>query len=138
MPIQVVADNVVFAEARMVSSPAECYYYHTMELPEFGLIEGQWDLRGRFDDYIGHLPLGGKRVLDVGCASGFLSFEMENRNATVVSMDANNAARDQAPSLPQQLVYRQSRGVAEVEQRVSGQPEEFLLAGSSASALEEP
>ena len=33
----------------------------------------------------------GRRVLDVGCASGFLSFEMEKRGAEVVSFDAESA-----------------------------------------------
>lgn len=52
--------------------------------------EQGWDLRGRFDEYIGHVPLEGRTVLDVGAASGFLSFEAEQRGAMVTSFDAGS------------------------------------------------
>jgi SAM-dependent methyltransferase len=59
-----------------------------MLLPGFGEVPGQWDLRGRFDEYIGGVGLSNKSVLDVGTATGFLSFEAEKRGATrVVSFD---------------------------------------------------
>jgi SAM-dependent methyltransferase len=62
-----------------------------MELPGFGEVPGQWDLRGRFDDYIGGVDLSNKSVLDVGTATGFLSFEAEKRGATrVVSFDMSD------------------------------------------------
>ena len=31
----------------------ECHFYHSMDLPGIGSIEGDWDLRGKFDEYIG-------------------------------------------------------------------------------------
>jgi SAM-dependent methyltransferase len=62
-----------------------------MDLPISGSQEGHWDLRGRFDDYISRISVGGKSVLDVGTASGFLSFEAEKRGAKVVSIDASTA-----------------------------------------------
>jgi 2-polyprenyl-3-methyl-5-hydroxy-6-metoxy-1,4-benzoquinol methylase len=67
----------------------ECWFYHVMDLPSLGTVNhfGSWDLRGRFDDYIGHTPLSGKTLLDVGTASGFLSFEAEKRGAVVTSFD---------------------------------------------------
>lgn len=64
-----------------------------MDLPEIGTVNGQWDLRGRIDDYLAGVPLAGRRVLDVGAASGFLSFEMEKKGAEVVSFDADDASR---------------------------------------------
>jgi SAM-dependent methyltransferase len=64
-----------------------------MDLPGIGLVEGQWDLRGRLNDYLAGVPVSGKRVLDVGAASGFLSFEMERAGAQVVSFDADVADR---------------------------------------------
>jgi SAM-dependent methyltransferase len=83
-----------YAQARYVDDLSSCYFYHTIELPEFGLQDGGWDLRGRFEDYIGHVDLSGKRVLDVGAASGFLSFEAERLGAReVVSFDIDNADR---------------------------------------------
>jgi hypothetical protein len=70
------------------------HWYHSMDLPGIGPVEGAWDLRGRFDDYIGHVDLAGKTVLDVGTATGFLSFEAEKRCAAeVISFDA--ASHDQ-------------------------------------------
>jgi SAM-dependent methyltransferase len=58
-----------------------------MDLTPVGLVGGQWDLRDTVDAYLGHHAFAGKRVLDVGAASGFLSFEMERRGAEVVSFD---------------------------------------------------
>ena len=84
----------LYAGERYVASPEGCYFYHTMDLPLFGPQDGGWDLRGRYLDYIGHVDLKGKRVLDVGAASGFLSFEAERLGATtVVSFDLDTAQR---------------------------------------------
>jgi hypothetical protein len=70
--------------------PLEVWFYHAMDLPGVGQvgIEQGWDLRGRFDEYIGNVPLKDRTVLDVGAASGFLSFEAEKRGAIVTSFDA--------------------------------------------------
>ena len=75
----------MFAAPRHVEGPDECFFYHTMELPGLGLVRGQWDLRGRFDDYVGGVGVEGKTVLDVGTATGFLSFEAERRGAACTS-----------------------------------------------------
>jgi SAM-dependent methyltransferase len=65
-----------------------------MDLPQFGLQEGPWDLRGKFRDYIGDVQCAGQRVLDIGCASGFLSFAAERDGAReVVSFDMDDARR---------------------------------------------
>jgi SAM-dependent methyltransferase len=82
---------VQFAQNRYISSPDECWFYHVMDLPEFGTVNhfGSWDLRGRFDDYVSHTALAGKTLLDVGCASGFLTFEAEKRGAAVTSFDVS-------------------------------------------------
>ena len=74
-------------------SKEECAFYHTMDLPS-GRVDGQWDLRGRLKEYIGNTDVSGKRVLDYGCASGFLTFEMERMGAKeVVSFDADTSER---------------------------------------------
>ncbi len=80
-------DDTVFAPARTVEDLNDCYFYHTMDLPGFGTVAGEWDLRAGVDDYLGHVETGGKRVLDVGTASGFLAFTLENRGAEVVGYD---------------------------------------------------
>jgi hypothetical protein len=70
---------------------SDCVFYHSIDLPS-GHQAGIWDLRGRFDEYIGHQQLDGRTVLDVGTATGFLSFEAESRGAHVTSFDVHSAA----------------------------------------------
>ena len=76
-----------YAEPRPVPDLESCYFYHRMDLPGVGPVGGEWDLRATVADYLGGFSFEGKRVLDVGAASGFLSFEMERRGAEVVSFD---------------------------------------------------
>jgi SAM-dependent methyltransferase len=84
--------QIKFAEPRVIEDLGECFFYHTMTLPTFGEVHAHWDLRGRFDDYIGGVDLKGKSVIDIGTATGFLSFEAEQRGATrVVSFDMEHA-----------------------------------------------
>jgi hypothetical protein len=77
----------LYARPREVTSPSECWFYHTMELDGFGVIAGQWDLRAGPDDYLGNVEFAGKRVLEIGTASGFLCFQMERHGAEVVAFD---------------------------------------------------
>ncbi|MGA2384145.1 MAG: hypothetical protein ABSB75_00225 [Candidatus Limnocylindrales bacterium] len=80
----------VYAQPRSVSDVGDCHFYHTMDLPGHGLVEGEWDLRGGVDAYLGFVPLKGKRILEVGTASGYLCFEMEKRGAEVVACDLSD------------------------------------------------
>jgi SAM-dependent methyltransferase len=82
----------MYAEPRVVTDLARCWFYHKTELPGFGEIAGDWDLRQCTDAYLGNYAFAGKRVLDVGAASGFLSFQMEKRGAEVVSFDLDDGA----------------------------------------------
>jgi SAM-dependent methyltransferase len=86
----------VFEPPRHVADLAACDFYHTMELPDLGVVRGHWDLRGRFGDYTGGAAVAGRSVLDVGTATGFLSFESERLGASrVVSFDMSDV-RQQA------------------------------------------
>jgi hypothetical protein len=58
-----------------------------MEIPGHGVLEGEWDLRNNVDAYLGGVDVSGKRVLELGTASGFLCFAMESRGADVVGYD---------------------------------------------------
>jgi hypothetical protein len=58
-----------------------------MELPGFGVVGGDWDLRGGEADYLGQVPLAGRRVLEIGPANGFLTFYMESQGADVVAVE---------------------------------------------------
>jgi len=76
-----------FAVPLKIKDVADCYFYHTMELPGYGVMEGEWDLRRGVDEYLGNVAFAGQRVLEIGPASGFLTFEMEKRGAEVVSVE---------------------------------------------------
>jgi hypothetical protein len=69
----------------------ECRFYHDLDLPHGETITGVWDIRGRFDEYIGNYPIAGKTVLDVGTASGFLAFSAEHAGALVTAAEARDA-----------------------------------------------
>lgn len=82
--------EVVWSEPRNISDISDCYFYHTMDIPKHGTVHGEWDLRGREKAYLGNLSFHGKRVLDVGTASGHLCFTMEKMGAEVVAYDLSD------------------------------------------------
>ena len=64
--------------------------YHSLELPDGTVIPGIIpvpNLRARLDAYPLPEDLRGKRLLDIGAASGWNSFEAERRGAEVVAID---------------------------------------------------
>ena len=78
-----------------------------MTLPGFGEVRGHWDLRGRFDEYIGNVDVTGKSVIDIGTATGFLSFESERNGASeVVSLDMAHASQQRFLPFKDKLHYR--------------------------------
>ena len=102
-------------QPRLVDRLEDCFFYHAMELPGFGLVRGHWDLRGRFDDYVGGVNVAGKSVLDIGTATGFLSFEAEKRGATrVLSFDMSDARQQAFLPFKDKLYYRDPERWAEV------------------------
>ncbi|MGH9108424.1 MAG: class I SAM-dependent methyltransferase [Acidimicrobiales bacterium] len=62
-------------------------WYHTFELPDGRVVPGAWDLRGSEGDYLGGVDLAGKRVLELGPATGYLTFHMERLGAEVVAFE---------------------------------------------------
>lgn len=75
------------APERVGLTLADCDFYHTVDIPGHGVVKGQWDLRGREADYLGATPLNGRSVLEIGPASGHLSFWMERQGAEVTALD---------------------------------------------------
>lgn len=68
-----------------------CYFYHTTAIPGHGTVQGEWDLAPGVDAYLGRVPFAGKRVLDVGAATGFLTFHIEKAGGTVIAYDLSEA-----------------------------------------------
>lgn len=92
------SERALLAPPRFVDRLDDCFFYHAMELPGFGLVRGHWDLREKFDDYVGGADLAGKSVLDVGAATGFLSFEAEKKGASrVLSFDQHGTQQTFLP-----------------------------------------
>jgi SAM-dependent methyltransferase len=79
--------QIRFATPRENVNLRECAFYHVMDLPGIGLVGSEWDLRPNVDSYLGDTDFAGKRVLEIGPASGFLTFTMEKKGASVVCLE---------------------------------------------------
>jgi len=80
-------ENQLFEQPWKIKSVNECNFYHSTEIPGVGLIEGQWDLRQGLDEYLGGYDFTGKRVLEIGPATGFLTFQIEKTAQEVVAVE---------------------------------------------------
>ena len=110
-----IVDNVVWAEPPADIGFDECYFYHTMDIPGHGLVTGEWDLRGRETAYLGQVPLQGKRVLEIGTASGHFCFTMEKMGAEVVAYDLSER---QEWDLVPYADYDQKAGIEERKRHI--------------------
>src|SRR5579871_2985770 len=88
----------LFCEPRNVTDLRHCNFYHTVDIPGHGTVEGAWDLREGAKAYLGQVDFKNKRVLEVGAADGFLGFFMEKEGADVIGYDlSENHAWDIVP-----------------------------------------
>jgi hypothetical protein len=72
--------------------PEGCLFYHAMDLPGVGSIPGVWDHRATAEDYLGGVDFAGRRVLEIGPANGFFSFELERRGGRVVALELGDTS----------------------------------------------
>ena len=108
----------VYTAPHSVSGLEDCLFYHSMDLPGWGFVRGLWDLRGSVDEYLGHQDFAGKHVLEIGPASGYLTFEMERRGANVVSVEiADDPGWDLVP-YPKALLDPIRRAQPEIMHRM--------------------
>ena len=77
----------IWAKSRNIVKLEDCYFYHTIDLPGYGTIQGDWDLRNREPSYLGNVNFQGKSVLELGTANGYLCFYMEKQGANVTAYD---------------------------------------------------
>lgn len=78
---------MVYEQPRQIENPEDCFFYHRTGRSELESLNSNWDLTDCVDEYLGNVDYSQQRVLDIGTASGFLTFEMEKRGAEVVSFD---------------------------------------------------
>ncbi|MDE3198431.1 MAG: TIGR04290 family methyltransferase, partial [Acidobacteriota bacterium] len=79
------------ANRRQVERLSRLGWYHSIELPDGGVIEGHQSveqLRRRIAQFPIPADLTGRRVLDIGAWDGWFSFEMERRGASVLAVDS--------------------------------------------------
>jgi hypothetical protein len=81
----------IYATPQAVTQLGDCYFYHTMDIPSYGHVDGEWDLRKGIAAYLGNFDFTGKRVLELGTADGFVGFQMEQRGAELVAYDLSPA-----------------------------------------------
>ena len=104
----------MYAQPPAGITPQDCFFYHVMDLPGHGRVGGEWDLRGKVDEYLGAFEFAGRSVLEIGPASGFLTAEMERRGAAVLALEMPpEAGWDYVPYPPEVLdpVVRERVGV---------------------------
>jgi Methyltransferase domain len=75
------------AASRSYVTRDDCNFYHVSELPTGEVIPGAWDLRGGEPAYIGGVMLTGKTVLELGPATGALTWYMESEGADVTCFE---------------------------------------------------
>ena len=75
------------SDNHLVSVVQALEWYHTIDLGNGIVTPGHYDHRPYLCHY--RLPdnLHGKRVIDIGTASGFFAFEFERRGASVLATD---------------------------------------------------
>jgi tRNA (mo5U34)-methyltransferase len=105
---------------------AEPYWFHQIDLGD-GVVTPGWSNPARDKLPLFGLPddMTGMRVLDVGCAEGFFSFEAERRGAAeVVSLDFDAECikrfRLCAEALDSRVTHPEVHGVYELDPNVMG------------------
>jgi hypothetical protein len=104
------------AERRASATVNDCDWYHTFELNDGTVMKGAWDLRGGEAAYLGGIDLAGKRVLEPGPASGYLTYYMERQGAEVVSFEAGyDVAVDVLPVNGMDMHVEQLKNMANID-----------------------
>lgn len=71
----------------VTSTPSDFYWYHCIDLGDGVVTDGHYDMTPLLPHYCFPESMIGMRVLDVGRASGYFSFEMERRGAHVTATE---------------------------------------------------
>jgi len=89
----------LYAPKRTVKNVTDCHFYHCLDFKSGESVTGAWDLRKDVHGYLGNVDFADKRILDVGTASGCLTWEMERLGGACVGVDLEVEAEwDVVPS----------------------------------------
>ena len=69
------------------SDASECVFAQTVELPDGTLLQGAGDFRGSEPAHLGTCKIEGKRVVEFGAGSGWLTAFLAHQGATVTSLE---------------------------------------------------
>ncbi|EFK05550.1 conserved hypothetical protein [delta proteobacterium NaphS2] len=105
----------MYAEPKKIADIRDCYFYHTIDVPGYGTVNGNWDLRRGLNEYLGNVDFLGKRVLDVGTANGVLCFEMERQGAEIVAFDLS---RDEKWDMVPFARWKEYEAISEDRKRI--------------------
>lgn len=130
-------EQPLYFEPLKIFDKSQCFFYHTVDLKTGETVYGNWDIRGREDAYFGGVAFSGKRALDVGCATGFLTFAMEDRGAEVTSLDLGPGAtmsRDHVPFADHNYLarVREENMARRLKQRLQLEPQKGSRADQKA------
>ena len=93
------SNRFAYAKPRHVEDPEGCFFCHVMYLAGIDRVGEHWDLRNRVDDYLGRFDFRGKRAVDIGAASGFLTFERPELTGTVRGVPGHSPSQMQPARL---------------------------------------
>lgn len=80
-------DIATASRAELVAEIPNVLWYHAIDLGDGVVTPGVFDIRPHLAGYGFPEDMAGLKVLDVGSASGFFSFEFERRGASVTALD---------------------------------------------------
>lgn len=83
-------------------------WYHTIELQSGHITKGRYDWRP-YLKYFDFGNLDGKKVLDIGCGSGFFSFHFETLGASVTALDIPSQEKSDYCMVGEENVKLQSK-----------------------------
>ena len=124
-----------FADVRL----EDCYFYHSVLLPDGRFVLGPWDLIDNESAYLGGIDLAGKTVFEYGPASGWLTHWMTQQGADVVIIDIGwDLQPDLIPLANLDLVQKRIEQVARASQVVNSWWFVQKAYGNSARAIYAP
>ena len=81
------AFQAALADAYAAAEAPDCVFTHAVSLPGGGVQPGVLDLRGSENAMLGGVPLAGKRVLEYGPSSGWLTAHLASVAREVVAIE---------------------------------------------------